>query len=116
MTTDDKDVAGPMIGWNFPNGEQANALASEKSLDELMTFPDRYTFKVVALTSESLLDDVKQTLVDAVGRADDIDLSRRPSAKGKYESITATLTVHNQDEVYGCYEKLKDIPGVKYVL
>ncbi len=114
-----KDVAGPLIGWSLPLGgvESNGPPETKKGLSELIEFPARYTFRVVAVASDELMVRVLEALKKAVARAvDDAKTATRPSAKGKYTSVSVELEMRNAEEVYACYAELKEVSGVRYVL
>ncbi|MCP4503682.1 MAG: DUF493 domain-containing protein [Deltaproteobacteria bacterium] len=117
------DVAGPLIGWNLDQGLESAAPpdvgpgGAKQGLSELIDFPERYTFKVVGISSEQFLASVLDAINAALGRAiDDVKTASRVSAKGKYASISVELEMQNAAEVYACYAELKDLSGVRYVL
>ena len=72
-------------------------------LDDQTDWPSEYTFKFIAPSTE--LEDLKAVFGQ-------VSLLVRPSRKGNYSSVTATLRMHSSDEVLAVYKAAAKIPGV----
>jgi putative lipoic acid-binding regulatory protein len=81
-----------------------------------LTFPAKFTLKIIGVDDASFISDTLATLAKIVGinNLPAESLSMKP--KGKYLSITATPVFSNSSQIYACYAKLKEDPRVKFVL
>ena len=85
--------------------------------EELWEFPHTMQLKVLGATDAPLEAAVVEILE---AHLDDFDrhrhLTRKPSAKGNFVSISAEITVHNAEQVEKIYAQLNDCPHVKITL
>ncbi|NND72631.1 MAG: DUF493 domain-containing protein [Rhodothermales bacterium] len=72
-------------------------------IDDQSDFPSEYTFKFIVPSNE--LEDLKALFGQQA-------ISLRPSRKGNYTSVTATLEMHSSDEIVAVYKAAAKIPGV----
>ena len=93
--------------------ERLAALPRAQRFEELMDFPADHTFKVIG-RSEGLAEVLQQALRGA-GHPD-VCLVERPSARGKYVSLTFTLEVASGQELDTLYLLLEALPGIAYLL
>lgn len=85
--------------------------------EELWEFPHAMQLKVMGAADAPLEDLVVEILERHLGgfeRA--LNLSRKPSARGTFVSITANILVHNKQQVEGIYRDLNASPHVKITL
>ncbi|ASK33091.1 DUF493 domain-containing protein (plasmid) [Alcanivorax sp. N3-2A] len=85
--------------------------------EELWDFPHDMQLKVMGAADAPLEDAVIEILETHL---DDFDrrahLSSKPSAKGTFVSITASITVHDKQQVEAIYQALNDCEHVKISL
>ncbi len=84
-------------------------------LDELLTFPCAFTFRVVALDSPDLCERCQGVVEQALGRPID-GLDHQPSRTGRYGTVRLKATVREADEVHRAYGALGAIDGLKMLL
>lgn len=105
------DKAGNVMGWSL------GQTAPSKPLDELMDFPAPYTFKVMGPAGQAFIDALVADVAGAMGcDAADVDVKSRASAKGKWQSVSLTVTAQTADQVYAVYAAMKARDDVKYML
>ncbi|MBM7332554.1 MAG: DUF493 domain-containing protein [Alcanivorax sp.] len=85
--------------------------------EELWDFPHVMQLKVMGAADAPLEEVVVTVLETHLGDFErGLNLSRKPSAKGSFVSITANITVHNKEQVEGIYRDLNASPHVKITL
>jgi len=84
-------------------------------LDELLTFPCDFTFRVVALESPDLSSRCQGIVEVALGRPVH-GVSHTPSRTGRYGTVRVKATVCEPDEVHRAYGALGEIDGLKMLL
>ncbi len=84
-------------------------------LDELLTFPCDFTFRVVALESPGLSARCQGIVEDALGRPARA-VTHTPSRTGRYGTVRVEATVTKADEVHRAYGALGEIDGLKMLL
>ncbi len=85
--------------------------------EELWDFPHAMQLKVMGAADAPLEDAVVAVLETHLGDFErELNLSRKPSAKGTFVSITVNITVHNKEQVEGIYRDLDASPHVKITL
>ena len=72
-------------------------------LDDQSEWPSDYTFKFIAPAAE--LENLKAVFGHHT-------ISIRPSRKGNYASVTATMQMHSSDEILAVYKSASKIPGL----
>lgn len=85
--------------------------------EELWEFPHAMQLKVMGAADaplEEVLVEILETHLGSFDRA--LNLSRKPSAKGTFVSITANILVHDKQQVEGIYRDLNASPHVKITL
>jgi putative lipoic acid-binding regulatory protein len=93
--------------------EELAKLPRAERFEELIDFPAAHTFKVIGRT-EGLIDALQQKLEQA-GYSGVVPLER-PSAQGRYLSLTFTLRVASGQELDALYTLLETLPGLAYLL
>ncbi|MFY0591579.1 DUF493 domain-containing protein [Roseivirga sp.] len=75
----------------------------KKKLDDIHAFPTVYMFKFIVTE-------------DKTGEVDKLfpntSLNYKPSSKGKYVSVTASVTMPSSDRVIEIYKEAKKIEGI----
>lgn len=79
----------------------------------LMAFPTDFTFKVIG-RGPDFWQEVRR-LLDARGHQQ-VVLIERPSAQGRFSSVTFTLHVADAAALDACYEALQALPNLVYLL
>ncbi|MFB6434777.1 MAG: DUF493 family protein YbeD [Candidatus Malihini olakiniferum] len=83
-------------------------------LNELISFPCPITYKVIGFAHPELADRVVEVLQRH--KMSDYSTLVKPSRKGKYHSISITITATHIEQVETLYEELGDIDIVRVVL
>jgi len=84
-------------------------------LEDLVDFPDRFTFRVVAAEAPGLADRCGRHVADALGRPVE-GVTEQPSSKGNWRAVRVVAIVRSADEIRAAYAALKAEPGVKMLL
>ncbi len=84
-------------------------------LDELLSFPCAFTFRVVALGSPDLGDRCERMVAEAIGRPVDA-VQHSPSRSGRYCTLRLKATVHEAAEITRAYGALGELDGLKMLL
>jgi putative lipoic acid-binding regulatory protein len=105
------DEAGKMLGWSLATG------MPKKELEELITLPGVFSFKVIGTASKEYQAAILEEVQKSIGRPlEEKEFETRTSAEGKYVSITLHLQVTTVEEIYALYALLKANPGTRFVL
>lgn len=88
-------------------------LPRAERFDELLDFPTEFTFKVIG-RGDGFFQAVRVVL-DGLGHQDVI-LVERPSAKGRYSSVSFDLLVENGAMIDATYCALEALPGLILLL
>ncbi len=84
--------------------------------DSLIEYPSDFPIKIMGV----MRDDFAQTIVDVVTRHDPTfhagRMEMRPSSKGTYLSLTATVRATSREQLDNLYRELSSHPMVKVVL
>ena len=83
--------------------------------DEYLEFPCQFSFKVLGLAHDDLVDQV-MTVVRQHTDAGDYSPVVRPSSKGNYHSVSVSVTVTSKHHIELLYTELGKIELVRYVL
>lgn len=103
-----------MVASKFDQEAQRLAkLPRAERFDELLDFPSDFTFKVIG-RGKGFFQSVR-ALLDGLGHADVI-LVERPSAKGRYSSVSFNLMVDNGAMIDATYCALEALPNLVLVL
>ncbi|MDO9894412.1 DUF493 family protein YbeD [Glaesserella parasuis] len=86
----------------------------QQKLKDLLEFPCSFTFKVVGVAREGLIDDVVSEVQKVV--KGDYNPSLKESGKGTYHSVSITIQAENIEQVETLYTDLAKIEGVRMVL
>lgn len=82
--------------------------------DEYLDFPCPFTYKVMAIARETLVEEVVEVVQQhAPG---DYKPETKKSSKGNYHSVTIRVTVESKEHIEGLYKSLASIDGVRHVL
>ena len=84
-------------------------------MDQLLDFPARFTFRVVAEDQAELCAACQRLVEAALGRPVE-RVAERPSKSGRYRTVRLTATVHEGAEVERAYQALNGLAGVKMLL
>ena len=86
-------------------------------MEELLEFPCNYSFKAVGEAGGDFVPAMLARVAQVIGRAvEPHEHSVRPSAKGKYESVSIMLFVQDSAQLYAVYEAMNDDERVRYLL
>ncbi|AAP96724.1 hypothetical protein A6046_02445 [[Haemophilus] ducreyi] len=86
----------------------------QAKLKDLLEFPCAFTFKVVGIHREDLVEDVVAiTQVHAKG---DCNPRQQRSSKGTYNSVSIDIIAEHIDQIETLYLELAKITGVRMVL
>jgi putative lipoic acid-binding regulatory protein len=80
--------------------------------EELLDFPCQHLFKVIGEPAE-LAANVRAVLVE--WKHPDAVLVERPSARGRWLSVSFEIRVSSGEEVAGIYKALERLPGVAFL-
>lgn len=83
-------------------------------LNELLTFPCNFTFKVMGAANINLSDKVVMEVQKVI--PGDYTTSSKPSAKGNYESVSITIRATAIEQIETLYQTLAKIESVRMVL
>ncbi len=86
-------------------------MPNESALD-LIEYPSRFPLKVFGNHSEGFEDLVVGLVKARCPQSEHIEVSRRESKGGKYQSLTLTFTVYNREQVEGIYRDLHECEQV----
>ena len=75
----------------------------KKKLDDIHDFPTVYMFKFIV--TEERKDEVQKLFPSS-------KLNYKPSSKGKYTSVTASIMMQSSDHVIKVYQKAQTIEGI----
>ena len=89
--------------------------APRPKLEEILEFPATFTFQVIALHTEVLVEQCVTT-VERVLERRIIQVAERASSAERYRAVRVTTTVLSADEVRAVYTELNNVPDVKLLL
>ena len=84
----------------------------QQKLRDLLEFPCDYTFKVMGVHREGLVEDIVSV---AQVKGDYLPREQR-SSKGTYNSVSIDILAENIEQIETLYEELAKIEGVRMVL
>ena len=90
-------------------------IVKDTSFDAYLEFPCLFTFKIVGVAHDDLVPTVIATLHQHAG-ANDYAPAIKPSAKGKYHSISVKVTVTSKEHFELLYTELGKLELVRYVM
>ena len=79
-------------------------------------FPIEFPLKVVCTAGDDLADLIGELITRHASGFDSATISIRESGKGKYHSLTCTITATSREQLDGLYRELHAHPRVKFVL
>lgn len=88
---------------------------STPPLDELLSFPCAFTFRVVALDSPDLASRCQAIVEQALGRPIEA-LAHHASRTGRYSTVRVKAQVHEPSEVHRAYGALGELHGLRLLL
>lgn len=86
----------------------------QAKLKDLLTFPCEFTFKVVGVKRDDLIEDVVMETQKII--KGDYSPTAKESGKATYHSISITVNAENIEQIETLYTNLAKIAGVKMVL
>lgn len=89
-------------------------IPQDKKLKDLLEFPCAFTFKVVGVKSDELVDNVVAEVQKVV--KGDYNPTVKESGKGTYHSVSITINADNIEQIETLYSTLAKIDGVRMVL
>jgi putative lipoic acid-binding regulatory protein len=91
-------------------------MATQPNLDEIIAYPLEFPIKVMGKFTEGFVP----VVIDIVKRHapdwDENNLQTRPSSKGTYLSVTATIVARDRAQLDALYTELTAHPMIAYVL
>jgi len=90
-------------------------MAKTPPLEELLEFPTRFTFRVVADHQDSLEADVRGRVESVLGRPA-VAVSSVGSSQGAFTSIRVTVVATTADEIRSVYAELQGVAGIRMLL
>lgn len=76
--------------------------------DTLLEFPCAFAVKAMGLATEDFPSLVVELVTRHAGRIDDAAIAIKPSANGKYLSVTVTFTARDKSQLDAIYQALSD--------
>ena len=111
MVDEKEDTAGQLMGWSIGSG------IKKKPLDELVTFPCDFTFKIIGVDSDDFVAKILTQITAHGGKPLTVVSSEcKQSSKNKYTSLTLVLNVKESQDIYDVYEACQAMPEIKFVL
>ena len=86
--------------------------APRPKLEEILEFPATFTFQVIAVHTEVLVEQCV-TIVERVLDRRIIQVAERASSAARYRAVRVTTTVSSADEVRAVSAELNGLPDVK---
>lgn len=83
--------------------------------DQYLEFPCLFSFKVLGLAHDDLVDHVMQVVRQHTD-AGDYSPAVKPSSKGNYHSVSVSVTVTSKEHIELLYTELGKLELVRYVL
>lgn len=83
-----------------------------RSALELIEYPSRYPLKVIGNHHEEFESIVLELVKARCPQAEHIEVSQRPSKKGKYVALTLTFTVYSEQQIKDIYSDLYECEHV----
>lgn len=84
--------------------------------ETLFEFPCEFPIKAFGLASPELAETVLAIIRCHAPEASPVDLSQRPSGKGRYEAITVTIMARSKDQLDAIYRDLTASPMILMAL
>ena len=98
-----------------PDTRAANEGMQPNDPKDLLEFPCHYQFKAVGSGSEAF----RHAIVAAVERHVPVSshaVRCRPSGKGKYQSVSVLVTLHNYQQLVDIYAEMRQVDELKILL
>lgn len=90
-------------------------MSQNQSPAELMEFPCEYMFKAVGLCGDEFKQQV-ETAVAACAIFSRDAVNVRQSRHGSYQSVSIMVRLHNSQQLFDIYARLKKVSGLKMLL
>ncbi len=81
-----------------------------------LEYPLRYTFKIMGLAAEDFAAHARRLVAGVIGDAPVLSQSTRPSAGGKYLSVSVVARLQSEAQRRGVYQALWEDGRVVYYL
>ena len=91
-------------------------MATPPSLDEIIEYPLEFPIKVMGRFTEGFVALVSEIVLRHAPDWDPAQVQTRPSAKGNYLSVTATIVARDRAQLDALYRELTAHPSIAYVL
>lgn len=90
---------------------------AKSQLEELMTFPCQFCIKVMGTNTPELISEVAAIVTaNSEGFDPERDITTKPSSKGNYLSVNATITAISKAQLDTIYLALNNHPLVRITL
>lgn len=83
-------------------------------LNELITLPTSFTYKVIAVARPKLIDDIREVVSKHHG--EDCLIKMKRSKAGRYYAVSVTINASRIKQIETLYEKIAELPSVQIVL
>ena len=112
---DDKSEDDTYDAPTMKKGDISSSNSDIKSrvFDDIV-FPSIFTIKVIGINSENFPDEVLNAIEAITGNRPKEGYSTK--VHKKYCSVTVSPTFKDADQLYECYQKMRENPQVKFVL
>ncbi len=81
-----------------------------------LDYPLEYTFKIIGLAGDDFAEHARRLVERAIGAAPAERVSIRPSARGKYHSVSVVARVESEEQRRAVYQALHEDGRVVYFL
>lgn len=89
-------------------------IVKNTKFDEYLEFPCQFTFKIMGLAQDELVDKINEVLQKHAPA--DYSPKVKPSSKGTYNAVTVSVKVTSKEHIESIYTDLGAIDIVRYVL
>jgi len=106
------------VAAGAPDGESVRDGTDGKGdpATPVLAYPLDYTFKVMGLAGEDFPEHARSLVVRAAGGAPPLRVAVRPSAAGKYQSVSVVVRLASEEQRRAVYQALHDDGRVVYYL
>lgn len=85
-------------------------------LESNHTFPGVYQIKAIGASEGDFVARVLDAAAEELASPAEIDHSTRETAGGRHVSVTMDVTVQNAEQVRAIYARIRELPGLVFVL
>lgn len=89
---------------------------SAEALESVHKFPCQYTIKVFGENSTAFLESVQKKVSGLLDTNEYLQITERPSSKGKHLALSLKLYVQSAQKVQLLYIELKNLEGIRFIL